>query len=81
VFGNDHFFIGQAVRHQLTKRWALIAEANATLPLNRKGGATNVRFNSGVQESEPADKSTGTSTRSKSATAVDASAAPTRGGL
>src|ERR1022692_971574 len=34
VFGNDHCFVGQGVRHELAKCWTLIGETYALLPLS-----------------------------------------------
>ena len=49
VFGDDRWFVGQAVRHQLIERWTLIGEAYAIIPHRKNGDLTNVHFNSGAQ--------------------------------
>jgi hypothetical protein len=49
VFGDDHWFIGQAVRHEVNKRWTIIGETFATLPQGDEGGPTNINFSAGTQ--------------------------------
>ena len=49
VFGDDHWFIGQAVRHEVNKRWTIIGETFATLPQSDEGGPTNIHFSAGAQ--------------------------------
>ena len=49
VFGDDQWFLGQAVRQQLTERWTLIGETNALLPQGNEGASANVHFNGGAQ--------------------------------
>jgi hypothetical protein len=45
----DHWFLGQAVRQELNKRWTLIGEIYATLSQTDTEGSLNVHFNGGVQ--------------------------------
>jgi hypothetical protein len=49
VFGDDHWFLGQAVRHELNKHWTLIGETYALLPQGDKDASVNVHFNGGAQ--------------------------------
>jgi hypothetical protein len=48
-FGDDHWFIGQAVRHEVNKRWTIIGETFVTLPQGDEGGSTNIFFSAGAQ--------------------------------
>lgn len=45
--GDDTGFLGQAVRHELNERWALIGETFALVPL--EGASANFHFNGGAQ--------------------------------
>jgi hypothetical protein len=49
VFGDDHWFLGQAIRHELDKRWTLIGETFAVLPQGSEGGSVNIHFSAGAQ--------------------------------
>jgi hypothetical protein len=49
VFGDDHWFLGQAVRHELSKRWTIIGETFALLPQGDEGGSVNVHVSVGAQ--------------------------------
>lgn len=49
VFGDDHWFLGQAVRQQLSDRWTAIAEVFAILPHSSEGGSANIHFDGGAQ--------------------------------
>jgi hypothetical protein len=49
VFGDDLWFLGQAVRHQATTRWTIIGEGFAVLPHTTEGGSPNGHFNGGAQ--------------------------------
>jgi Putative MetA-pathway of phenol degradation len=49
VFSDDQWFLGQAVRQQLTERWTLIGEIYALLPQGDEGGSANVHFSAGAQ--------------------------------
>jgi hypothetical protein len=49
LFGEDHWFLGQAVRQQLSEQWTLIGETFAVLPHTDEGGSANVHFNGGLQ--------------------------------
>lgn len=49
VLGDDHWFLGQAVRHELNKRWTIIGETFALLPPSKEGGAANIHFSVGAQ--------------------------------
>ncbi len=48
-FGNDRWFIGEAVRHELNEKWTLVAEAYGLLPNTRAGGYANWYFSAGPQ--------------------------------
>jgi Putative MetA-pathway of phenol degradation len=48
-FDDDHWFLGQAVRHQLNDRWTLIGDAYVTLPQGKAGGSANCNFEGGAQ--------------------------------
>lgn len=48
-FGNDRWFIGEAVRHELNKEWTVVAEAYALLPNTRAGGYATWNFSGGPQ--------------------------------
>jgi len=45
--GDDHWFLGQAVRQQLTDRWTAIGEIFAILP--HSNGSANIHFSGGAQ--------------------------------
>jgi hypothetical protein len=49
VFGDDHWFLGQAVRHQLNERWTLLGEIYALLPQENTGASSTLHFNGGAQ--------------------------------
>ena len=49
VFSDDHWFLGQAVRHELNKRWTIIGEAFALLPQGDEGGSANFHLSVGAQ--------------------------------
>jgi hypothetical protein len=49
VFGDDNWFLGQAVRQELSEHWTLIGETFAVLPHTGEGGSANVHFNGGLQ--------------------------------
>ena len=49
VFSDDHWFLGQAVRHELNKRWTIIGETFALLPQSSEGGSANIHFSGGAQ--------------------------------
>ena len=49
VFSDDHWFLGQAVRHELNKRWTVMGETFATLPHGHEGGSANMHFSAGAQ--------------------------------
>jgi hypothetical protein len=49
MFGNDHWFLGQAVRGELAKRWTLIGETYALLPQGKEGIASTFHFSGGAQ--------------------------------
>ena len=48
-FDNDRWFIGEAVRHELSKEWTVVAEAYALLPNTRAGGHATWNFSGGPQ--------------------------------
>jgi hypothetical protein len=48
-FGDDRWFLGQAVRQQLSGRWNLISDACVTLPQGNAGGSANFNFEGGAQ--------------------------------
>jgi len=48
-FNDDHWFLGQAVRQQLSDRWTVIGDAYVTLPQGKSGGSTNFNFEGGFQ--------------------------------
>lgn len=48
-FGNDRWFIGEAVRHELNKEWTFLAEAFGLLPNTRAGGYATWYFSGGPQ--------------------------------
>jgi hypothetical protein len=50
-FGNDRWFIGEAVRHELNRQWTVVAEAYGLLPNTRSGGYANWYFSGGLQSS------------------------------
>lgn len=49
MFSDDHWFLGQAVRHELSKRWTIIGETFALLPQGDQGGSANVYLSVGAQ--------------------------------
>jgi hypothetical protein len=49
VFGDDRWFLGQAVRHEITKYWTLIGETCALLPQGNDGASPNVHFSGGAE--------------------------------
>jgi hypothetical protein len=49
VLGDDLWFLGQAVRHELNKRWTIIGETFALLPQGDEGGSANVHVSVGAQ--------------------------------
>jgi Putative MetA-pathway of phenol degradation len=49
VFNDDHWFLGQAVRQELSQRWTLIGETYALLPHSGEGGSVNVHLRAGAQ--------------------------------
>jgi outer membrane putative beta-barrel porin/alpha-amylase len=49
VVSDDHWFLGQAVRHELSKLWTIIGETFALLPQGDEGGSANVHLSVGVQ--------------------------------
>jgi hypothetical protein len=49
ALSDDHWFLGQAVRHELNKRWMIIGETFATLPNTKKGGSANIHISAGAQ--------------------------------
>jgi hypothetical protein len=48
-FNDDHWFLGQAVRQQLSDRWTVIGDAYVTLPQGKSGSSANFNFEGGVQ--------------------------------
>jgi Putative MetA-pathway of phenol degradation len=48
-FGDDGWFLGQALRQQLNNRWNLISDAYAMIPQGKSGGSANFNFEGGVQ--------------------------------
>ena len=48
-FGNDHWFIGQAIRHEVNEKWVLLAEAYALIPHTHAGGHADFYFSGGPQ--------------------------------
>lgn len=48
-FADDHWFLGQAVRHTLNKSWTIIGETFALLPQSKEGGSANINFSAGAQ--------------------------------
>jgi hypothetical protein len=48
-YGDDGWFLGQAVRHQATTRWTIIGEGYAILPNTTEGGSPNGHFTGGAQ--------------------------------
>jgi hypothetical protein len=49
VFSDDHWFLGQAVRYELNKRWTVIGETFAVLPQSNEGGSANIHFSADPQ--------------------------------
>lgn len=49
VFSDDHWFLGQAMRHELNKRWTIIGETFAMLPQGDEGGSANLHLSVGAQ--------------------------------
>jgi hypothetical protein len=49
VFSDDHWFLGQAVHHELNKRWTIIGETFAMLPQGDEGGSANLHLSVGAQ--------------------------------
>jgi hypothetical protein len=49
VFGDDRWFLGQAVRYQVTERWTAIGETFGLLPHTDRGGFAQGHFNAGAQ--------------------------------
>ena len=49
VSGDDQWFLGQAVRQQLSNRWTLIGEIYSLLPQGSMGARANVTFRNGAQ--------------------------------
>jgi hypothetical protein len=49
VIGDDRWFLGQAVRQQLSERWTAVAEIFAVLPQTNEGGSPNFHFSGGAQ--------------------------------
>jgi hypothetical protein len=47
ALGDDHWFLGHAVRRQLSDRWTAIGEIFTILP--HGNGSANVHFNGGAQ--------------------------------
>jgi Putative MetA-pathway of phenol degradation len=48
-FGDDQWFLGQAVRHQLNNQWNLISDAYVTFSQGNTGAPANFNFEGGVQ--------------------------------
>jgi Putative MetA-pathway of phenol degradation len=48
-FDDDHWFLGQAVRHQLNDCWTLIGDAYVTFSQGSAGAPANVNFEGGAQ--------------------------------
>ncbi|MGA2028620.1 MAG: transporter [Verrucomicrobiota bacterium] len=48
-FGDDRWFLGQAVRQQLNDRWTLIGDAYVTFSQGSPGAPANFNFDGGVQ--------------------------------
>jgi Putative MetA-pathway of phenol degradation len=49
VFSDDQWFLGQAIRHELSQRWALIGETFALIPQGTEGTSVNVHVSAGAQ--------------------------------
>jgi hypothetical protein len=49
VLDDDHWFLGQAVRHEFSDRWTAIGEIFAVLPQANEGGSANIHFSTGAQ--------------------------------
>jgi hypothetical protein len=48
-FGDDAWFLGQAVRQILSERWTLLGEIYGLVPNGAEGPSAEVRFNAGPQ--------------------------------
>ena len=48
-FDNDHWFIGEAIRHTVNKEWTFVAETYALLPHTRARGYATWYFSGGPQ--------------------------------
>ena len=48
-FGDDRWFLGQALRQQFNDQWTLISDAYVTLSQDKAGGSVNFNFEGGVQ--------------------------------
>jgi hypothetical protein len=49
VTADDHWFVGQAVRHELNEHWTIIGEVLGVFPQSGRGGSANFFFNAGAQ--------------------------------
>ena len=48
-FDNDRWFVGEAVRHEVSEKWTIVAEAYGLLPNTAAGGNTTWYFSAGPQ--------------------------------
>lgn len=48
-FDNDHWFIGEAIRHEINEKWTIAAEAYGLLPNTGTGGHATWYFSAGPQ--------------------------------